>query len=163
MSLYVRKIEKSKWKQKDTTFQGVAPADAITNCIKTKGNKLSIWKIDDAESIEHAAIAIAASGEHLDTFDIVYFDGIELDKRELLIDTSLGQTAYKDMVSCHIDIVELDYIKLGKFSEIIITELVNGRDKRYTNGKQIEILKKAMDEGRITREDLSDSISKKLK
>jgi hypothetical protein len=162
MSLFVRKIEKNKWMKKDFTFQGVAPADAITNCMKTKDNKLSVWKIHDDCAIEQAVVAIAVSGDHLDTFDIVYFDENELEKKEIFIDSSLGKTAYKDMASNHMDIVELDYTKLGRLSEIIINELVNKRDIRYTIGKLKEILKKAIVEGKIVCEELCPSISKKL-
>ena len=51
MAYYIRKIARSKWQEsqlstdEDEAIEEVkrVKADAITNCIKTTGNKLSLW------------------------------------------------------------------------------------------------------------------------
>lgn len=54
MAYYVRKIARSKWQEnqlsanKEQAIEEVknVKADAITNCIKTTGNKLSLWRVE---------------------------------------------------------------------------------------------------------------------
>jgi len=164
MSFYVRKIEKGKWLKKDLPEQEGPSADAITNCIRTKNNKLSLWEIndDDDNDIENAVIAIAAAGDHLDTFDIVRFNEIALSEKGLSTETNPGKTSYKCMVSNHRDIVNLDYKKLGKVSEIIMDEITNNRDKRFTFPKIKELLLNAISEGKINQDELSPFILEKL-
>lgn len=55
MAYYVRKISRSKWQDnplstnEEKALQEIrnVAADAITNCIKTTGNRLSIWRVEE--------------------------------------------------------------------------------------------------------------------
>lgn len=55
MAYYVRKISRSKWQENPLSADKVKAlqeikgvrADAITNCIKTTGDKLSLWKVEE--------------------------------------------------------------------------------------------------------------------
>lgn len=45
MTLLVRKINRAKWMQNDILSEQDVSADAITICMKTVGNTLSVWQI----------------------------------------------------------------------------------------------------------------------
>ena len=60
MSLLVRKINRAKWLQTDIAHGDDISADAITNCMKTTSNRLSVWEVESEARIEEAALAIAS-------------------------------------------------------------------------------------------------------
>jgi len=70
MPFLVRKISYSKWRasvEGDTT----PSADAITSCMRTSGNTLSLWLIEDLTKLDDAIIAIASDFKQLEAIDIV--------------------------------------------------------------------------------------------
>jgi hypothetical protein len=162
MSFFVRKIEKSKWTQNDIFHEEPVSADAITICSKTKDNTLSIWEIDDISQIENVVMAMIASGDKLDTLDIVYFSDELLYEKGLNIKVVPGKTRYSKMIGQHRDIIDLNYPKIGSYAEIIVNELVNKRDQRYTVGRVKVLLRKALSAGEITQTELGEDIFKKL-
>jgi len=60
MALQVRKINKAKWLRADIVNSAEIPADAITNCLRTQQNNLSVWRIKSEDEIENAVIAISS-------------------------------------------------------------------------------------------------------
>jgi hypothetical protein len=162
MSLFVRKIEKSKWTQNDIFNGEPVSADAITICSKTKNNTLSVWEIDDISQIENVVMAMIASDDKLDTLDIVCFSDELLYKKGLNIKVVPGKTRYSKMAGRHRDIIDLNYPKIGSYAEIIVNELVNKRDQRYTVGCVKQLLRKALSAGKITETELGEDIFKKL-
>ena len=67
MPLLVRKINKAKWQQIDLTISNDASGDAITNCLKTKSNTLSVWMIDSENQIDDAFLALLANQDRIET------------------------------------------------------------------------------------------------
>ena len=82
MTYYVRKISRSKW-QKDPLsedqkialdeIKGVR-ADAITNCIKTTGDKLSLWKVENKKDCIDDIVPLIVGFERPDTCDVIYIE-----------------------------------------------------------------------------------------
>ena len=73
-----RKITLAKWKAKRELSEGEISADAITADLRTRENKLSFWRCDSETEVEDAVLAIAAAGERVDKFYIVWIDEDEL-------------------------------------------------------------------------------------
>ena len=79
MAYYVRKISRSKWQESQLSTDEVkaleevrsVKADAITNCIKTTGNKLSLWKVDEKRDVIEDIIPLILVFERPDTCDII--------------------------------------------------------------------------------------------
>ncbi|HGW8299013.1 TPA: hypothetical protein ACNRNA_003693 [Acinetobacter baumannii] len=85
MTIFVRKISKAKWpseeeiaeKALDSEIIPFVRADALTTCLKTSQNTLSVWAVEnctDAE-IEKAILALITNTklERLNRIQIVYF------------------------------------------------------------------------------------------
>lgn len=80
MAYYVRKISRSKWQEDPLSadeekalleVKKVA-ADAVTNCIKTTGNKLSLWRVEEKRDSIDDIIPLIVGFERPDTCDIIY-------------------------------------------------------------------------------------------
>ncbi|MFX4420202.1 hypothetical protein ABTA42_19415, partial [Acinetobacter baumannii] len=88
MTIFVRKISKAKWpseeeiaeKALDSEIIPFVRADALTTCLKTSQNTLSVWAVEnctDAE-IEKAILALITNTklERLNRIQIVYFSSV---------------------------------------------------------------------------------------
>ena len=162
MSKLVRKINKAKWMQVDIEANVPASADAITNCMKTNLNTLSVWEIDDVGNIDEAALAIVGSNTNLDAIDLVVFDSEFIDANKIRVNNTEGDTAAIDKRNTHRDLADLNYDHLGILSRQVVNELREDKVKRFTMGKLKQILREAIQEKRIDLDRLSEDIQKKL-
>ena len=91
MVYYVRKISRAKWQEKPLSSDpciaereiGSVSADAITNCLKTTSNKLSLWRVDIESYTIEDIVPLIVGFEKPDTCDVVYIP------EELLLETNL--------------------------------------------------------------------------
>ena len=71
-----RKISEAKWRtsQEPEWSDGEIPADAVTIDLRTRENTLSFWRYGDGSEseVEEAALAMAASGDHIETVVMVW-------------------------------------------------------------------------------------------
>ena len=86
MALIVRKIDYNKWMQRKILDGEQPSADAVTNCMRTTRNTLSVWYINDSTELEEAVLAIASQFDHLDSADFLIIETLLLQERELLLD-----------------------------------------------------------------------------
>lgn len=162
MTLLVRKISKAKWYKVDIELTNDVAADAITNCLKTTRNTLSVWEIDTLEDLEKAVLALVSNQEHLDTIDVVILNQSFLQQKKLSIVKSPGQTPVKSLISKHRDIENLTFEGLGIVRDHIIQELRKNQIKRFTVSDLKKLLKQSIDSGLLNKEDLNCSIQNKL-
>lgn len=162
MPYFVRKIEYAKWRQRNI-LEGEPPsADAITNCMKTRQNTLSLWKIDNENQLEDAVLAIATAGDHIDALDLIYIDFNMIIDDLCLDDDNLGETPYEEFKDRHTDVTKLDYISLGILAESIIESLKKDQRKRFTASTLKKIIKEGIVDGKIDPERLKPNIQKKI-
>ena len=161
MSLLIRKIKKSKWLQEDEVPNDV-PADAITGCMRTQRNTLSVWEVPDENRIDEAVLAIASAGHHLETIDVVQIDREHLEENKIDCIQSSGHTPVADLVDTHIDLSNLAYKELGIIAYHIADKFRQNKVKRYREKQIKEILRTAIQKQRLETENLSESIRKKL-
>ena len=162
MALLVRKVEMSKWRQNDILNGADVSADAITNCLRTTNNKISVWMIDDEENIEDAVLAIVSHSEHLDSIDIVKIGLETVSDRKLKLTNSPGLTPYSAYIGNHYDIEELSYRSLGTLASILVQCFIDGNDMRFTRGKLKSLLVNGIGSGKINKEDLNTRLLNKL-
>lgn len=175
----VRKIQKGKWedyckgiKSKSRIkrfleeWKPNASADAITNCLKTTGNELSIWIVDEA-NLDDALLAMATGSEMNDLGTIYYvtFKLEEFRKNRLSYKQSSNDanTAVQSLKDNHYDIENLDYKQLGIIQKMIVHKIIKNQSHRKTRAELFPIIEKAIDENKIDFLALSDSYLRKLK
>lgn len=163
MALAVRKIEIGKWKKNDPSNGAEACADAITNCLKTKDNKISIWEINDEPNVDDAVIAIVSKGDCLESIDIIQLKMEDIEEGGLKIEKSQGNTLLKEFTDKHREITDLTYATLGTLANIIIVSIKSQKNKRYTRSMLIQLVKSAVESGRISEEELKPSLKEQLK
>lgn len=154
MSLLIRRINRGKW---DIDVEGNdVSADAITNCLKTFGNDLSVWKISSEKELEKAILALI-TGKNQTKICKLHYVVIE---EELLRDVGLelketdGDTAALELVKNHRDICNLTYVKLGVVKELIVKAIKEEKTDCYTRSKLLSILKEAIKKGEVKKENL---------
>ena len=160
MPKVVRKIDHGKWMQR-RILEGETPsADAITNCLKTTNNTLSLWAIDDDSEMDEAVLAIGSQFNDLDAIDIVTIDTSSITRRGLSTNQCPGLTPYKRFEDRHLDVVGLDYASLGLMADVIIDSLRQGSLKRIMREELKAIISKGVEEGKIEWADLKKKVQK---
>lgn len=162
MSFLVRKINKAKWHKIDIMTSNDVTADTITNCLKTTQDRLSVWFIQTEADLDKAILAIVANQDHLDTIDVVILDEPSLIGCGLSIIASPGDTPVKSLVAAHRDIEKLTFTKLGQVKDHIVQKIRAEKLKRYTVNTLKKILTDAITAGLLVKEDLKESLQRKI-
>jgi len=162
MQLLVRKINRSKWNNADNDVFKLA-SDAITSCLRTTRNTLSVWRIETENDLDDAVLAIASNFQKLETIDVVTLDGEYLVKVNVEHEQTDGITPVSDLVHNHFDLKNLNYYKIGLVAEHIIQRIQFNKIKRYTKKELESILKNAINQNRLRIEDLHESVVELIK
>jgi len=161
-----RKIARAKWPSNGNSSNRVTAAeiaaDAVTGDLRTQENTLSFWTcpsgIDD--DVEEAALAIAATWERLDKLDIVWLATCDIQADGHILKKTRGKTPVTDLVERHVDLCELDYVQLGKVAQQIAMAIVLKRYRRLTKRSIKNLLTRAVEQERISPDQLSDGLRK---
>lgn len=162
MTLYVRKITQAKWLQTKILDGEDPSADAITNCIKTKNNTLSVWTIAAEADLDQAVLAIVAAGENLDSIDVVIFSEQRIDELGISHTQTDGFTPVTSLVKTHIDLENLNYTSLGQVANCVTEAFRTNKVKRYTKAMLKNVLENAINSGILQLNSLNDSLKAKL-
>lgn len=159
--LYIRKVSLSKWTQLDYTKTKTISADAITGCIRTSQNTLSLWQLHDKDAVEDtAALALISGLQSIEKIDLVIIDGDELG---LSLEDTKGHTAVPDLVDTHTDITSLNYETLGTVAHYISKQLQDEENIiQITKPRVKEILLNAIENGRVEIDLLDTRLKEKL-
>lgn len=110
----LRKISVAKWKASLKVGVDHLSADAITGCLRTSDNTLSVWQFSNDEEARRSLLALGASLSKIETINYVTLNSEELEGDDLVIKSSLGQTAAVESNSLHQDIINLDHSSLER-------------------------------------------------
>lgn len=182
MSIIVRRINLGKWKDysihlpKRPLWKKIwdcwrvkynAPADAITNCLNTTSNELSVWVVDDIKHVDYALLAMAFGSKvsKLSTIDYILIDEKDLADNGMYFEQSLedADTAIPQLKCFHHDIKSVHYEDLGKLQDIIVDTVRSGKQRRKTAAELNPMVEKAIDNGWIDYNILSADFVAKLK
>lgn len=156
-----RKVSRVKWEPKDGIGAREIPADAVTADLRTEDNTLSFWRCGEAskDTVERAALAIAAAAERIDRLDIVWVAEERLQNEDQLsLKQADGRTPVQGMVRNHIDVEWLDYARLGKIASRVAQALRDRQHRRLTKKGVREILVAAIRERALSLDDLDDKV-----
>lgn len=158
-STLARKVTKSKWNNQIVEKNKIISADAITSCLRSTNNTISVWDVDN---IEDAVLALACTNTSLIVIDIVALSKEHLEEMDIEVKKVKATNPVDDLNEKHCDIVNLDYSKLGIIANKIADETIKNSDYiiRYSKSKVKEIIKKAIVEGRISIDNLDENLQK---
>ncbi len=162
MPLLIRKIKRTRWEQ-DGTVPDNVPADAITRgCMRTIENTFSVWEVVDKDAVSEGVLAIASSGDNIETFEAVQLDPEHLRSNGVDSKQSKGATPIEDLVDTHRDLVNLTYKEVGIIAHHVADKIRKGKIKRYVLGEIKKLLLDAIDEKRLKASALKPKIIKQL-
>lgn len=162
MSLLIRKINKAKWYQVDIENDSDVSADAITNCLKTTKNTLSVWYISSEEDLNNAVLALVSNLDHLETIDIVILEESLLENYNIRIVATPGETSIEELAKTHRDLAELTFSKIGTIKDHIVERIRTEHLKRYTKGSLKKLIQVAIKEGKLKLDDLKESVRENI-
>lgn len=173
MGVCVRKISKSKWPDEEVlvnhTDEAILPllkADALTSCLRTSKDELSLWTVENTseEEIEKAILALITNSrlERLDRIQVVYFDEDNVRELGLTLKKSPGDTVINTYTNLHQDMIELNFEKMGKVSALITSALRDKRIKKYNEKKLTSLLNSAIESGLVEQKKLHMLLQHKL-
>lgn len=165
MCKYVRLIKRGRWPTEEEIDYNIDNISAKTivqeMAMKGEENSLSIWQLENKEDIALAVISPAK--QSIEKITAVKINKDELLKNGLEIKEQEGNSVASCLNSNHFDIVNMNYKSLGNFAKVIIEALKDENNLEIITQKEvIEILKKAIDDGKVNKDDLSSDIINKI-
>lgn len=158
----IRKVSLAKWKNSLAVGPDYISADAVTGCLRTTGNTLSVWKAETPEEYDQSVLALLASLTSMETIDIVRLEARELESNELELAETDGDTRAKGLEGLHRDIINLNHGSLKSVAEIVKAKVAENKSIRLRRQEIKEILNKAVAEGIVDIDTLPDKIRAEL-
>jgi hypothetical protein len=170
MSACVRKYNPAKWTECLNGCRDAIPADAITICLRTSNNTLSVWHLlspdDECEFVDIAIAMTLTNADRsgsIDTIDFVYIELDRLIELGLTVVETPGNTLYESYRDKHLDISDLDYPSLGIVSDALKSQMSNQKIKRIERGKIKSRIKQLIRSGEIqNHESFPERLRKEL-
>lgn len=138
-------------------------ADAITNCIKTSKNQLSVWLSDSndfsSDEVQKLVVALATTMDKPDVMDFVWLDSEWFENEDIPLIYNKGISKYESLNVKHRDLSELDLERLSKVGKHIIEKMeAPDNRKRFTKKEIIAlVLKWQMTDNEFQISDLKPS------
>ena len=111
--------------------------DALSD-LRTKENRLSVWKCDSFEDVDDAVVALALSRDKVQKMSYLILREENLAKLEIEIaDDKIGQApGLEDIIlSKHRDMIEMDFFHLGFLAEYM-SDLAKDPQNQYTRTRK---------------------------
>ena len=146
-----RVISRAKWEQKEWMHEEEISADAVTADLRTQNNSLSFWRCGNGsdEEINNVVLAIAAGRDKIDKVEIVLIDDEDLKTDGQTIEASKGRTPVESLVELHVDVMQLDYSRLGKVACRVASAVAADQYHRVSKQRVATLLVTAINGGEV--------------
>lgn len=171
MSYLLRKIARPKWENSQVCPGSLddIQADAITSCLRTSGNTLSVWSSETNNweniKVKETLAALFSTLDGPNRIDVMFLPESDLNENKIKIVETIGMSPANESINDrHRDLSDLTYASIGVVASIILNTIIknDGNTKRY-NAKQVQaIVKEHYDQGKLDALQLSDRWKKKL-
>lgn len=167
MSFFVRMLERQKWEKNNLSELGYSktPADTITGDLRTVSNNLSLWSIETIDRLHDAILALAVMRNKLTRLDVLIIEKNKIEEKglEVLNTPENGKTPLIGFEEFHYDLIDLNYDKLGDFSQIIIESVIDEElCIRFPKGEISKILYDGFQDKKFSLEELDDGLKEEL-
>ena len=169
-----RKINKNKWSTVSYDGSADIQADAITGCLRTQSNELSVWKCDTARlDVKEVVLALtlAEKRDRIDKIHVVLVDQKHIETDGIRQNNTSGDTLVEDLKSRHRDLTNLTMTQLCVLAKRIITQVDNydGQEHAaiscshsFTRTEVIEIVRNAVSSRRVDKEKLPEKMQREI-
>jgi len=158
-----RKVKLSKWESsKGVAWEEISP-DAVTSDLRTTDNTLSLWGMKDGEDereIRDVVLALASGFERLDAVDLAWIPLEEVEGVQFV--STWGRTPVEGLGEKHLDARIENLGSLCRLAEILAKSMDGGMCASFSRKDVLEILEKAIEDGRLRKEGLHEKLRKKL-
>jgi hypothetical protein len=145
----LRKIRKAKWYRSEAVTwlaEGDLQADALVD-LSTKGNRLSVYLIDDdLTNLGLIVAALAANCDFISDFDYALLPQGALSELNIRFEKLPGDTPDAEVNRCHLDLIELTSSKIFALANTIGT---SSERKRILSKRVLELVVQSVVSGRI--------------
>jgi hypothetical protein len=128
---------------------------------------LSVWQCDLSENnLANVALALstAPNVERVETLNIVLLRQDQLVAQNFVFEETEGNTLATDLRNLHLDIVQLDLLKLAKLADMIAFNVKNDQFVySFTRAKLIKLLLEMVNSGKLVQTTLNEKMLKELK
>lgn len=162
MPFVLRKIRKAKWyKSSDVPWllDSDLQADALGDLV-TKGNRLSVYLIDDDQAnLPQVVAALAASGQYVSDFEYALFDFAALLEFDIEVERAEGNTPDDLVNDWHRELVRLSVQKITA-----LATLIQGRAerRRFLSKQVFKLISQGIAAGNIDRTKLKPSLTNQI-
>ena len=121
MTRYLRVVRQRRWAtfpDIDWIAPGETQADALLD-LQTRGNRLSVFRVDEDQDIQRIVVALAATRDHISNLDYVIFDDDDLVAQGVQITQTFGETPDETANTLHHDINNLTAHQVGLLARTI--------------------------------------------
>ncbi len=164
MQYFARKISRPKWEVKPFMNPDEISADAITSCLRTTNNTLSLWECSTREDhISEVILAIVTSMDRIDRIHIILLRRDELEADGLTLISNPGNTPIVDLRDRHVDVVNLEMKKLCSIARKRATNVRNDQDfHQFTRAHVKEMLRDTVMSDRVGIDQLKENVQREL-
>ena len=152
--IYIRKITESSW------FMGQAPLDSDSiSDLGTSNHELSVWQVpNDKSNLDDIILALALTRDDTNGIFVVFIKKENIKEEynwDIIIKDQDGDTAFDEMKNEHKNFLLSSMWEQGYFAEHIFNLIQDEANYiYYDEPKLISLLSSAIDEGRISIDDL---------
>jgi hypothetical protein len=170
LEYFARMINRGKWDS--VSYNGLPDiqADAMTVCLRTSSNELSVWQCDTARSDVSEvvlALALADKKDRIDKMHVVLVHQNDIENDGISQKSTLGNTLVIDLRTRHRDLINLTMTKICMLARRISVEVENYADQEraelscshsFTKTEVTNIIRNAIKDGRVKKEELPEKI-----
>ncbi len=163
--IFARKISKGKWEKaleacpEDENGVDNFPADTLSLDLCAKKNELSIWVVESCDALEDVVLALMGNeSSHIERIYILYVDNLS----DFELKENPGNTKIESLKNNHRDIISLNYKKMGELAKLFLDAYRNNKYKSFSESKVKNIIRRAIENDRVSKEDFNSSIVEKL-
>lgn len=136
---------------------GETQADAVDD-LRTKGNALSVFEVDDPANVERIVVAFASGRMNPDHIGFAVFDGDAVGRLGIQIQKTPGSTADAAVNALHHDLQQLTASQLAGLANIV----AGGTTDQILRKRLTELLKDGLAAGRLDQDKVNPKLLSQL-
>jgi hypothetical protein len=159
MTCFLRKVRKSKWyNNPDVQWltSGALQADALSD-LQTKGNKLSLWIIEeDSSNLERVVTALGSTCDHAAQIDYALVECSKVKELGIILENTPGDSADEELNGkYHVDATQLTAEQVYNFARLIQS---TAEIQRCYKVKLIALLREGVGKGVLKTSSMQPSL-----